>query len=108
MRPARASEGETRGAYRPGDRPNHAGDEDDSDVRNEMTDAGPRSIGRGVIGLFVLALGLPTATTASAQDRSRRFEEIGRFGAAEARQGVAVDERHFYAISNRRIGKYDK
>ena len=73
-----------------------------------MTDARPRSIGRGVIGLFVLTLGLPTATTASAQDRSRRFEEVGRFGAAEARQGVAVDERYFYAISNRRIGKYDK
>ena len=71
-----------------------------------MTDA--RSIGRGVIGLFVLTLGLPTATTVSAQDRSRRFEEVGRFGAAEARQGVAVDDRYFYAISNRRIGKYDK
>lgn len=26
----------------------------------------------------------------------------------EARQGVAVDARHFYAVANSRIGKYDK
>ncbi len=39
---------------------------------------------------------------------SRRFVEIGRFKADEARQAVAVDKTHFYAITNRRIGKYDK
>lgn len=33
---------------------------------------------------------------------------IARFPAAEARQGVAVDERYFYAIDNNAIGKYDK
>ena len=36
------------------------------------------------------------------------FEELRRFSAPEARQAVAVDDRHFYAITNRRIGKYEK
>jgi hypothetical protein len=40
--------------------------------------------------------------------QSRRFEEVERFPAAEARQGVAVDAAHFYAIDNRTIAKYDK
>jgi hypothetical protein len=35
-------------------------------------------------------------------------EVIKRIPAAEASQGVAVDATHFYAISNSRIGKYDK
>lgn len=34
--------------------------------------------------------------------------ELRRFPAAEAIQGVAVDESHFYAITNRAIGKYRK
>ncbi len=34
--------------------------------------------------------------------------EIRRWPAPEARQGVAVDERHFYAVVNSVIGKYDK
>jgi len=34
--------------------------------------------------------------------------EISRFKASEAHQGVAVDEKYFYAISNHAIGKYDK
>lgn len=34
--------------------------------------------------------------------------ERGRWVAEEARQGVAVDARFFYAISNNEIGKYDK
>jgi hypothetical protein len=38
----------------------------------------------------------------------RRMVEIRRFPASEARQGVAVDARHFYAIDDRRIGKYDR
>ena len=65
-------------------------------------------LGCGSPELFVLALGLLAASAASAQDPSRRLEEVRRFSAEEARQGVAVDDRHFYAISNRRIGKYDK
>jgi len=34
--------------------------------------------------------------------------EIARFKAAEANQGVAVDDEFFYAITNRQIGKYKK
>lgn len=35
-------------------------------------------------------------------------EEVARWSAPEARQGVAVDAEHFYAIVNSRIGKYRK
>ncbi|MEO6809121.1 MAG: hypothetical protein ABI353_08400 [Isosphaeraceae bacterium] len=37
-----------------------------------------------------------------------RHEELRRFKAAEAHQGVAVDTEFFYAISNHAIGKYRK
>jgi hypothetical protein len=37
-----------------------------------------------------------------------RVEEVARFPAPEARQGVAVDEDFLYVIGNRTIGKYDK
>jgi hypothetical protein len=37
-----------------------------------------------------------------------RFEEVRRYKASEARQGVAVDDEFFYAIANRAIGKYRK
>lgn len=37
-----------------------------------------------------------------------RHKELRRFPAAEAKQGVAVDGGHFYAITNREIGKYRK
>ena len=42
-------------------------------------------------GLFVLALGLLAAPAAAAQDQSRRFEEVRRFSAEEASQGIAWD-----------------
>jgi hypothetical protein len=35
-------------------------------------------------------------------------EEIRRFKAEEAKQGAAVDDKHFYAITNSAIGKYRK
>jgi hypothetical protein len=35
-------------------------------------------------------------------------EELRRHPAVEAHQGVAVDDTHFYAITNRAIGKYRK
>lgn len=38
----------------------------------------------------------------------RGFEIVRRLPAAEARQGVAVDAQHIYAIGNHAIGKYDK
>jgi hypothetical protein len=37
-----------------------------------------------------------------------RFEELRRYPAPEARQGVAVDRDFFYAINNHAIGKYRK
>lgn len=37
-----------------------------------------------------------------------RGEELRRYPAPEAHQGVAVDDRYFYAVVNTRIGKYDK
>lgn len=37
-----------------------------------------------------------------------KHEELRRFPAKEAFQGVAVDREHFYAIDNRAIGKYRK
>jgi hypothetical protein len=43
-----------------------------------------------------------------AREDGGRFEVVQRFPAAEARQAVAVDANHFYAIDNRTIGKYDR
>lgn len=39
---------------------------------------------------------------------TRQHEEVKRFKAEEAHQGVAVDDTHFYAITNTAIGKYRK
>jgi hypothetical protein len=36
------------------------------------------------------------------------LEQVGEFAAPEANQGVGVDDRHFYAVDNTTIGKYDK
>jgi hypothetical protein len=52
-----------------------------------------------------LCLGAAGAMRAHA---ARRVEEVRRFPAAEANQAVAVDARHFYAIGNHQIGKYEK
>jgi hypothetical protein len=40
------------------------------------------------------------------RDLKMGYEELRRYPAAEAYQGVAVDAGNFYAISNRAIGKY--
>lgn len=37
-----------------------------------------------------------------------KSEVVRRWKAPEATQGVAVDARHFYAVANSRIAKYDK
>ncbi|MCZ6675450.1 MAG: hypothetical protein O7C75_21185 [Verrucomicrobia bacterium] len=37
---------------------------------------------------------------------AKDFKEINRYEAQEARQGVAVDDEHFYAIGNHYLGKY--
>ena len=57
--------------------------------------------------ILPLLLALGGNLTHAAQG-SRELVETARFAAAEARQGVAVDAQHFYAITDRGIGKYDK
>lgn len=54
---------------------------------------------------FALQAQPPAPPPAVAQLQAR---EVARHVAPEARQGVAVDERHFYAVVNSRIGKYEK
>jgi len=55
------------------------------------------------------ALFAPFAAAAlSAAPQRWRSEEVRRIPAAEANQGVAVDEQFLYAIDNCAIGKYDK
>jgi hypothetical protein len=56
------------------------------------------------IPLLFLALGLSEIAAGS----DWHHAETRRHPAAEAIQGVAVDEDHFYAITNRAIGKYRK
>ena len=51
----------------------------------------------------VLAVGvIPQSSAASA------FETVREFNVPEANQAVGVDERHFYAVDNQAIAKYDK
>ncbi len=81
-----------------------------------MTRVGP---GRSTLGLLALGMCLVAAGMAMAGSLTRidqpggpaalpAWPVIRRYPAAEARQAVAVDATHFYAITNRRIGKYEK
>jgi len=83
---------------------------DDMERRHHRTAAGAavsaRLGGFGRSG-FVLAGGL-LVVAPQAVAGADGVTEIGRFHAAEARQGVAVDAGHFYAIDDRAIGKYEK
>lgn len=54
------------------------------------------------------AAGQPAAPPAPAATVQVAAEELRRWPAPEARQGVAVDAEHFYAVVNSRIGKYRK
>jgi len=36
------------------------------------------------------------------------LEQVGEYPIPEANQGVGVDDKHFYAVDNQTIGKYDK
>ncbi len=57
------------------------------------------------ISKILLTVGLLLGASLSADYTS---ETVSRFAAHEARQGVAVDAKHFYAIGNHYIGKYTK
>jgi len=62
-----------------------------------------------VLRLTAVVLTLaPVTMVAQDHPPHSSFEEVRRFSTEEAIQGVAVDEDHFYAIANRRIGKYEK
>lgn len=56
-----------------------------------------------LVALFTVAM---TGHTLYGEEAA--FIENRRFDAAEARQAVAVDAHHFYAIDNAAIGKYDR
>ena len=60
-----------------------------------------------VAGCALLAAAATPAGIAG-EPQTLQGEELRRFPAAEARQGVAVDGEHFYALDNAAIGKYDK
>ncbi len=51
---------------------------------------------------------LPVVTFATPDIAQWRMEEIARFNAPEAHQGVVADANFLYVIGNQIIGKYDK
>ena len=54
-----------------------------------------------VLALLFAAFSVPAAGGPT-------LEQIAEFAIPEANQGIGVDEKHFYAIDNRAIAKYDK
>jgi hypothetical protein len=56
---------------------------------------------------FLATLGLALGLAAGAA-AAPALEQIAEFKVPEANQGVGVDARHFYAVDNTVIGKYDK
>jgi len=80
-------------------------------VRGLPTRAGQRygcAVSNALRPWTLLALALVFSSGSHADWRGGELRELRRFKAAEARQGVAVDAHHFYAIDSRAIGKYDK
>jgi len=66
------------------------------------------------LGLAILIVAAAGSNSAVADDTDQipnfagQYEEVRRYSAPEARQAVAVDAHHFYAIVNTMIAKYDK
>jgi len=50
----------------------------------------------------------PLAVSARFEAAEPSLREVASFKAKEAHQGVAVDDQHFYAITNTEIGKYER
>ena len=67
-----------------------------------------QALGSPVLALALALAPAPVAVFAQGGPNHAAFEEVRRFATEEVTQGVAVDADHFYAIANRRIGKYDK
>lgn len=57
---------------------------------------------------LITALIFILISTAMTPRIEREFKQIKIFDVPEARQGVAVDANHFYAVDNYAIAKYDK
>ena len=77
--------------------------------------AGERSAGLREAVRLAFAVALAASALSSAAGATdpppaiaHRLEPIRRFAAEEARQAVAVDADYFFAIDDRRIGKYSK
>jgi len=60
---------------------------------------------RSIVILGVLILLIFTSVSCCP---SRQFQEVRRFVAPEAKQGIAVDAQYVYVVGTRQIGKYDK
>jgi len=60
------------------------------------------------IAAFTACLALSAPAFSAESPAQYAAEELRRFKTDEARQGVAVDAKHFYAVTNSQIGKYDK
>ncbi|MFB3902506.1 MAG: cycloisomerase [Acidobacteriota bacterium] len=80
-----------------------------------MTTLGKSIIFRAAGLFFLLTVagwgsdsGLRAQTGQAASRPGRRFEEVARFTAAQARQAVAVDGSAVYVVEDRVIAKYDK
>jgi hypothetical protein len=68
-----------------------------------------RTIQHMLIGILSAAGLLSSIGFATTEARPAwKFEETGRLAAEEARQGVAADGTHLFAIGNHAIGKYRK
>jgi len=68
---------------------------------------------RHVCTLVVLSLPFSLVIADESEDApppplELKAQSLERFPAREARQGVAVDREHFYAVSNSSIGKYER
>src|SRR5688572_23977207 len=63
---------------------------------------------RAGVLLATLLLAVASAGARAAEPHATAWRQTSAFPAAEANQAAATDERHFYAITNNRIGKYDR
>ena len=59
-------------------------------------------------GATLLSIAAAALGVAGACHAATAFERLAELPVPEANQGVGVDERHFYAVDNRSIAKYDK
>ncbi len=68
----------------------------------------PMTIKRAILLMFCFLPAVVWAAERVPGPEGWRFEEVRRFPAPEARQGVAADRDYLYVISNHDIGKYRK